>query len=350
MAGILPSSVLVYVGLDRVGDSLLKLPFVQGLRAAFPDAHITWLAGKETSVYASVMASAVEGLLDEVIENAGIGHKPSELLRRPLAGRRFDLVIDTQRIFWASLSLWRIPHGVFISPAARFLLSARKPPRGYRFPKSMQRQLLDLLELASGRTFPTPDSLDLPIDPDLYGEAERLLPPGPVYVGIAPGSGGLPKCWPLENFVTVARAQAERGRTPAFILGPKEVDWIAGLREAVPQAVFPLQADGVEETHHFSPFLTIALTRHLSAALSNDSGVGHMLAVGGAPLVSLFGSTVPEKFMPMTKQLTILRAGDYGSREMAAIPVAAVDEALERIFSGTSSPPVPPAGKSGSSI
>lgn len=41
-----PASVLVYVGIDAVGDGLIKLPFVRSLRAAFPAARITWLAGK----------------------------------------------------------------------------------------------------------------------------------------------------------------------------------------------------------------------------------------------------------------------------------------------------------------
>ena len=56
MNAMQPESVLVHVGLDRVGDGLLKLPFVRGLRRAFPSARITWLAGKETSVYANVLA------------------------------------------------------------------------------------------------------------------------------------------------------------------------------------------------------------------------------------------------------------------------------------------------------
>ena len=81
-----PKTILVYVGLDRIGDSLIKLPFVRGLRDAFPDAHITWLAGKDTSVYADIMAPVVEGLLDEVIEKANVGLSPKELLRRPLQG------------------------------------------------------------------------------------------------------------------------------------------------------------------------------------------------------------------------------------------------------------------------
>lgn len=325
-----PSTVLVYVGLDRVGDSLLKLPFVRGLRIAFPEARITWLAGKETSVYATVMAPVVEGLLDEVIENAGIGLHPRELLRRPLNGRRFDLIIDTQRIFWASLSLRRIPHNTFISPAAHFMLSSKKPPRGYRFPQSMQRQMLDLLELAGGRHFATPESLDLEPGREFTEAAARLLPSGPAYVGIAPGSGGAPKCWPLENFVSLAKEQAARGRIPVFVLGPKEVTWKDGLQREVPEALFPLQT----ENHDFSPLFTIALARRLAAAAANDSGAGHMFAAGGTPLVSLFGRTVAEKFMPMSRRLTIIKAQDYGGRELRFIPVAPVVEAVEKAVNG----------------
>ncbi len=330
-----PASVMVYVGLDRIGDALLKLPFVRGLRAAFPEARITWVAGKETSVYAGLVAPLVEGLLDEVIENAGIGRHPSELLRRrPLGGRRFDLIIDSQRIFWASLSLWRIPHKTFISPAARFLLSSRRPPRGYRFPKSMQRQLLDLLELASGRSFESPGSLDIDLAPGMVEDARRLLPAGPTYLGIAPGSGGAPKCWPLDDFIRLARNQAARGRTPVFVLGPRESGWTGDLRRAVPEALFPLQAAGIEDAYGFSPLFTISLAKQLTVAVSNDSGAGHMLAVGGAPLVSLFGRTVADKFMPMARRLTIIRAQDFGGRELASIPVDAVIEAVEEMLGG----------------
>ncbi|MSO92066.1 MAG: lipopolysaccharide heptosyltransferase family protein [Rhodospirillales bacterium] len=325
-----PASVLVYVGLDRVGDALLKLPFVRGLREAFPAARIAWVAGKETSVYAGVMAPLVRGLLDEVIENAHIGETPAELLHRPLDGRRFDLVIDTQRILWVTLSLWRVPHRTFLSPAARFLFSSRKPPKGYRSPPSMQRQLLDLLELASGRAFPTPETLDVAIDPALAADAARLLPEGPAYVGFAPGAGGPPKCWPLQNFVALAKGEAARGRVPVFLLGPKETGWRSEIAAAVPEALFPLQADAIESAHGYAPTFTIALARRLAAAVSNDSGAGHMLAVGGSPLVVLYGSTVPEKFRPMTRRLTIVRAGDFGGKEMRLIPLAPVADALDR--------------------
>lgn len=328
-----PESVLVYVGLDRVGDSLLKLPFVRGLRKAFPDACITWVAGKETSVYASTMAPVVEGLLDEVIEHAGIGLHPSELLKRPLNGRAFDLVIDSQKIMWASLSLWRIPHKTFISPAGRFLLSSKKPPKGYKFPKSMQRQLLDLLELASGQTFETPKNLDLHPGEAYRADAREALPDGPSYIGFAPGSGGKPKCWDLDNFIRLAADQADQDRIPVFLLGPQEPEWRDPIRAAVPEALFPLQ----KKDNGFDPLYTIALSERMTASVSNDSGVGHMIALGGQPLVSLFGPTVPEKFMPMSKCLTLIEAKNYGGREMSLIPYDAVQEALQAAIQSASS-------------
>ncbi|MEE2761551.1 MAG: glycosyltransferase family 9 protein [Pseudomonadota bacterium] len=325
------NSVLVYVGLDRIGDSLLKLPFVRGLRDAFPNARITWLAGKDTSVYGGIMASMVEGLLDEVIENAGIGLSPMELLRRPLKGRTFDLVIDTQRVALASLVLWRIRHRDFISPFGNFILSTKKPPKGYTFPKSMQRQMLDLLEIASGQAVKSPKTLNLVLDAELERIAEKLLPEGPDYVGYAPGAGGLPKCWPLENFLETAN---KAGGKPVFFLGPQETDWIERVRYEAPNALLPLQEGDVGAAHEFAPQLTIAMARRLKLAVSNDSGTGHMFAVSGTPLISLFGRTVPEKFTPMTNRLTIIRAQDYGGREMHLIPVAAVIETIKRVLGG----------------
>ncbi len=332
--GIAAQSVLVHVGLDRLGDSLLKLPFVRALRQAYPAARITWLAGKETSVYAGIMAPLVEGLLDEVIENGGVGKRPSELLRRPLPGRGFDLILDTQRIVWTTLSLKRIGHRAFVSPAARFLLSDRRPPAGYRYPRAMLRQMLDLLELATGTPVAAPRRLTLDIADDDRVLAARLLPEGTNYVGVAPGAGGLPKCWPRERFVAVARAQVARNRVPVFLLGPSEVDWRGDLAAAVPEARFPLQDPSVPEDRRGSPFLTMALAGRLRVGLANDAGPAHLMAVGGAPLVALYGPTVAEKFRPLTDRLTVLRATDFGGREMTRIPVEPVIEALERAVAG----------------
>lgn len=323
-------SVLVHVGLDRLGDGLLKLPFVRGLRTAFPNARLTWFAGKDTTVYARALAPLVTYALDEIIEFGGVGLDPKELLRtRPLPERRFDLIIDTQRIVWTSLSAWRIRHGAFVSPAARFLLSSQKPPKGYTFPKAMQRQMLDLLEIASGTRFETPRRLHLELPEIRRRDALDLLPDGARYVGFAPGSGGRPKCWPLDRFIAVARQAAADGAVPVFLIGPQEEEWLTDITQALPNALLPLQAGDGAAQHGYDPMLTIALGERMAAAVSNDSGIAHMLAVAGAPLVALYGPTVYEKFPPMCDAITVIRAATYGAREMTAIPVDAVIAALQ---------------------
>ncbi|MFA6020471.1 MAG: glycosyltransferase family 9 protein, partial [Rhodospirillales bacterium] len=74
---------------------------------------------------------------------------------------------------------------------------------------------------------------------------------------------------------------------------------------------------------------TIALGERLLASLANDSGVGHMLAISGQPLVSLFGPTSPAKFAPVSSRLSIVTAQNFGGREMHLIPAQAALEALK---------------------
>src|SRR5258708_1491121 len=142
--------ILVYSGLELLGDGIMKLPFVRALRQAWPEARITWLAGKGRTVYAGALRPLVGDCLDEVIEDAGIGSAALELLHRPLGGRRFDLVIDTQRRVLTTLILRRIDTACFISGAASFLFSSRRPRSGRRKAPAMLGQLFVLLELAAG--------------------------------------------------------------------------------------------------------------------------------------------------------------------------------------------------------
>jgi ADP-heptose:LPS heptosyltransferase len=316
--------ILVYSGLELLGDGVMKLPFVRALRRTWPAARITWLAGKGKTVYAGALAPLVRDCLDEVIEEAGIGTHARELRRRPLPERRFDLVIDTQRRVLTTLILRRIRAASFISGAAGFLLSSRRPPAGAGKPPSMIGQLFALLSVAAGR--PVAPVFDLALDRQWTARAAALLPDGKRYIGIAPGAGGAHKRWPLDRFAALARAQIAAGRAAVFLLGPDEESWLPGLRDAVPEAHFPLQA----EAGAASPLLTMALAQRLTAAIANDSGTGHLIAAAGCPLVSLFGPTLAAKFAPAARRLEIVDASAFGAADMGAIPLEAVGAAVER--------------------
>jgi ADP-heptose:LPS heptosyltransferase len=316
-------SILIYVGLDRMGDGLMKLPFVRAVRGAWPEARVTWLAGKGASVYAGRLAPLVQGLIDEVIQEAGVGLAARELLSRPLPGRRFDLVLDTQRRVLTTLILKRVRHDVLVSGTAGYLLSDRRPHHRHGKPASMIRQLMELVEVAAGVSIDTPMT-PLAIPEAVSERASRRLPPGPTYVGLAPGAGDSRKCWPLERFVESAAALIADGLSPVWFLGPDEQDLQTPLAAALPDALFPL-ADG-----HDDPLTTVAIAHRLAVAVANDSGNGHLFAAADCPLVSLFGPTSAAKFAPMASRLEIVEARSFGGESMSAIPTGAVVDAVRR--------------------
>jgi ADP-heptose:LPS heptosyltransferase len=104
----------------------------------------------------------------------------------------------------------------------------------------------------------------------------------------------------------------------------------------VPGALFPeehpafaaLLRDGPQ------PLRAIAVAARCAAGVANDGGPGHMIAASGAPLLSLFGPTRPEKFRPVAARSAVLRAQEFGGAEMDRIPVPAVAAALETLLAG----------------
>lgn len=123
--------------------------------------------------------------------------------------------------------------------------------------------------------------------PRVYPDAQRA-PEGvaPGAVGLVPGARHATKRWPLESFVAVGRRlAADTGlRVPVF-LGPDEGDLRARLRvqwSETDQWVAVQKPLGV----------TAAALARLRGVVTNDTGIMHLAAAVGTPVVALFGPTV----------------------------------------------------------
>jgi ADP-heptose:LPS heptosyltransferase len=329
--GEAPRSVGIFSHQEIFGDGLYKLVFLRGLRAAFPEATLTWMTALDTVYARSLRAVAGPPLLDRVVEHCGIGKGPLGALRRPPAGLGpFDLLLDTQSLLSRSLAAWRLPHRRFFSAAL-----LRRGLGGAPIGPHVLDGLFALLEVAAGRVIPR-DLSPLPLPAPLVDAARAALPgDGALRIAIAPGAGGAGKAWPLDRFIALGRLQAGRGRIPAFLLGPAEAAWRARISSELPEAVFP------EEHPAFAalgggpqPLRAAAVAARCAAGIANDAGPGHMIAASGTPLLSLFGPSRPEKFRPVCRHWACLRAADFGGREMERIPLPAVAEALEALLAG----------------
>ena len=325
-------TILIYSMGEVIGDGLIKLPFIAGLRVAFPKARITWCAAKGDTVYAGPLKAVVAGYIDEILTEGPTGAGVLDALPwvKPFGGRTFDLVIDTQENLRRTVVARRAARARFVSAAHQ----ARKAD----WPVAVVDRLARLLSLATDGTA-APRSLTL-IDTDATDAARALLPTahygGPVYVGLAPGAGGQDKRWPLDRYLELARRIEASDRKVVFFFGPDEAADAQAAREAVPTALFPEKDRTDAYPGVKGPLLAIALAGRLTAAVANDAGPGHMLAAGGAPLLSLQKDhRKAVKFRPAAQRLELLVAEDYG-QEMAALPLDVVDAALQRLIAGVS--------------
>jgi ADP-heptose:LPS heptosyltransferase len=319
-------ALLIFSHGELLGDALLKLPALSALRPAFPDHHITWLAGSGFSFYARQLKPLVEPLLDEVREDVTLGMSLKEYLRPPPPGF-YDVIIDTQNKIKSTLLLKRLQHRRFISSTAAFLFSDDRPDTPHKR-GSVQRRLLQLIGLAAGRPVVANYALTLP---DEYRSlAGQLLPEGPCYIGLAPGSGVARKCWPLESYIELARRQILLNRAPVFFLGPAEAGWKNRINAECPGCLFPEQAGPPPGGN--GVLLSLALAERIAAGVANDSGTGHIFAIAGPPLVSLFGHSNAEKFVQDRAARITLLARDFGGVEMHLIPVDAVCDAIDALL------------------
>ena len=338
---IKPSSIAVYVGLDFVGDGLIKLPFIRSLRQVFPKSKITWIAGTHKSEFAHTLSPLVKGLIDEVYEECNIGfigvnearikerlRDVYNLFKSPFNGRKFDLLIDTQTHFFTTLIVRSIKHNTFLSGCANFYLSDIKPPKNFKRELNLSQRLVQLSEIAYGEKINVPPP-PLPLESKYRALAKHALPKNKKhYIGFAPGAGDTRKCWALKSFIEVAKHFVTINKIPVFFLGPDEEKWLAQIKKAVPKAIFP-EWGKFRQNNIKGPAFVIALSERISCALANDSGTAHMIDAGGSPIVKVFGKSLPGKYTGLTPGSINIDSRIFGSNNINRITAIHVIKKIE---------------------
>ena len=149
-----------------------------------------------------------------------------------------------------------------------------------------------------------------------------------LYIGIAPGAGEKNKIWPIENYIKIANFFEKKSYKIVFFLGPQEKFIKEKLRNIFPKAIFP-----EEKIEDFSgPEVVMATTKFLSCALTNDSGVSHMLSTNFCPIIKLFGPKDSDKFTPISDSIHTISAKEFGSNNISAISIKHVIEKMEDVL------------------
>jgi len=285
-----------------LGDAVLALPVLDGLRRTFPEAELVVSAKADVAG----LFGLVPGVARVVPDPAG-GARGLVATARRLRREACDLAVLLPNAFGAALlaRLAGIPHRVGYARDGRSpLLTAPVPapaPAGRWHQTDYYRALPGALGWDEGER-----RADLVLPEGALAEAERLLaaaPPGArgrPLVAVAPGAAyGGAKRWGAGGFAAAAdRIAADLGAAVVIVGSPREAAEAAAVAGS-------LRAPAVNLCGRTSLPALAALLVRCRLVLSNDSGAMHVAAAVGAPVVAVFGPTDPAATGPLGRAAVV---------------------------------------------
>ncbi len=301
ITGLRPARILIRAT-NWVGDAIMTLPAVRTIRQNFPAAHISVLAQPWV---ADIFTANLH--VDTVIEyrkrSEHRGVRGMYRLGRQLRRQGFDMAILLQNAFEAAViaRLAGIPVIAGYSRDGRRPLLTHPVPIRPAIRRAHQvyyyQDLLAQLGLTPGK-----NDLYLPLSNEARTWAEKTFADrSRPLIGLNPGAAyGPAKRWPAERYATLAqRLHRQLGGTPVIFGTKADREAADVITRAVPETL-----DLCGRTTLAQALAAIALC---DCFVTNDSGLMHVAAAAGVPLVAIFGSTDPEATGPFSKKARIIR-------------------------------------------
>ena len=289
---------ILIVKLGSIGDIVHTLPALAALRAAMPQAEISWVVERQS---AEILRD--NPLLDRLIEvdtkALRRGLMSGETLRAPrqqlrrLRASAFDIALDFQGLL-KSASIARLSGARRVfgfsrtglrEPASAIFLSKR-----VAVPKKIHviRKSLLLLRDALGVAVPEEAAeFSFPIEVESKDKAaaeEAAADGGGKYAILNPGGGWPTKLWSVDRFGKLADLLWSRyGITSLVTFGPGELDLAEGVLRA--------STSGKARPTSVSLKAFYSLARSARVYVGGDTGPTHIAVAAGTPIVGLFGPT-----------------------------------------------------------
>jgi heptosyltransferase III len=278
-----------------VGDFILTLPLLGALRGRWPDAHVELIAHPSIAELADgrYYVDAVRAIENAAWARLFTGQPLCAGSELHAYWSKVDLAVnflgDTERLLEKSLSELGLRYIRVTSPepgpvhAAEHFLRALEP-----------------LGISAGDPKPRlyPNQADRAAAAEILG---RLFPPPHrPFVTIHPGSGSPRKNWPAEHFAQLIRKLLDKNTFELLLLsGEADVE----TTDRIKRDLGPVQVCWLQQT---SLVHLAALFERVLLHVGNDSGISHLAAAAGAPVLALFGPTSPQVWRPLGTKVRVL--------------------------------------------
>jgi heptosyltransferase-1 len=317
---------ILLIKTSSLGDVVHNLPVVSDILARYPRARVDWVVEEAYRDIVGMHPGVHRAIPVALRRWRGNLLKPAHWrefgqYRRALSGVRYDCVIDTQGLIKSALLAQAAsgPRHGYARLSAREPLAARFYDVTHVVPRDLHAVLRNRRLAALALGYEPPAALD-------YGIA---LPAGAAPVGRAPycvllhATGRAEKLWPESSWVRLGGELARRGYASILPWGnAAERARSERIARDLPEAEVP-PAQGI---------LGIAgLLAGAHAVVGVDTGLSHLAAALGCPVVALYCGTPPRLYGVYAGQGAPVRnLGDTGVVPEVAEVLTALDEVMRQ--------------------
>ncbi|MDK9703336.1 MAG: lipopolysaccharide heptosyltransferase II [Sulfuritalea sp.] len=290
---------ILVVAPSWIGDTILAQPLLTLLKRKHPDARIEVLAPDWSAPLLGRMAE-VDAVIPNPFRHGEFSFSTRRALGRRLAGADYSAAFVLPNSWKSALVPFfaRIPRRVGYQGESRYLLLNER----HRLDVAAHPQLVQRYAALAG---PLPAQLPLPrlnsgIEQQQAVRAALNLSLDAAPIIFCPGAEyGPAKRWPVRHFAALARLVATP-QNPAWLIGSTRDAAVGGeICAAAEGAALNLCGRSTLEQ-------AIDLIATARCVVSNDSGLMHVAAALGRPLVALYGSSSPAYTPPLSAQAIIL--------------------------------------------
>jgi len=309
---------LCLLRLSAIGDTCHALAALRALQAAWPQTEMTWIIGR---LEAKLMTAIVPEVECITFDKA---NTPGELvrIRRFLRARRFDLLLDMQLSFRASLVSTLVDAPIKLGFD---LLRARELQwlfTNARIAPAQREHVLDSFMgfVRACGIQPPPPAWNPSLPPDALDYAHGLITDERPTLTISPCSSHTARNWPAERYAAVAdHAAHAHGMRVVLVGGRTAIEARMGAAIAA-AARAPLVNQIGKDT---LPQL-LGLLSKSTVLLSPDSGPVHMATMVGLPVIGLYAATNPARVGPYYSRQWCLDKYDAAARKFLRKPATEI--------------------------
>lgn len=310
-----PPRSICLLRLSALGDVTHVLPLVRTLRRAWPGIALTWVIGKGEHR----LLQGLDGIEFLVYDKAS-GFAGMRALRRALAGRRFDALLQMQVAARANLLSAFVPaarrigydkarakdlHGLFVNEriADRAGVHVLDAIGSFCEPLGLRQDDVDW-------------DLPVPDDARAWARAQWSDHGGPVLL-ISPCSSHVLRNWRAERHAAVADHAAARGWRVVLCGGRSALE-----RETADAILAAMQATALDLVGKDTLKQLPALLERADLVMTPDSGPMHIANAMGTKVLGLHAASNPARSGPYSDRRFCVDRYDDAARKYLGKPAA----------------------------